>query len=146
MSLPLIVNSIRIYLHTALGIGLTLNNVQYTNNSVVTITDIGTGSAALLCTTTNPGCCLSTDGSQWYFPNGSQVQRSGTAYFRSRTIGYYVGVSAVRLNRNPGATLTGIFYCDIPDYSGIRSIFVGIYDATAGEYCTMKSLCPFNQG
>jgi len=31
------------------GIGFTLNGVSYTNNSIVTITEIGTGSAALLC-------------------------------------------------------------------------------------------------
>ena len=60
------------------GIGLTLNNVQYTNNSVVTITDIGTGSAALICTTTNSGCCSSENpATQWYFPNGAQVQNLG---------------------------------------------------------------------
>ena len=103
----------------ATGIQLTLNNVQYTNNSVVTITDIGTGSAALLCTTTNFGCCLSTDGSQWYFPDGSWVQRSETLpYYRTRTILADVGSATVRLNRNPGATTTGVFHCDIPDDSG----------------------------
>ena len=40
------------YLSCTTGIGLILNDVQYTNNSVVTITDIGTDSAALICTTT----------------------------------------------------------------------------------------------
>ena len=117
------------------GIRLILNSVQYTNNSVVTITDIGTGSAALLCTTTHPACCLSTDGSQWYFPDGSAVQRTGTTYYRTRTI--YVGT--VRLHRNPGATTTGVFHCDIPDASGdLQSIYVGIYTATTGESCIMK--------
>ena len=55
----------------ATGIGLTLNNVQYTKNSVVTITDIGTGSAALLCTTTFIPCCFSgpPPGTNWYFLN-----------------------------------------------------------------------------
>ena len=117
------------------GIRLILNSVQYTNNSVVTITDIGTGSAALLCTTTNLACCLSTDGSQWYFPDGSAVQRTGTTYYRTRTI--YVGT--VRLHRNPGATTTGVFHCDIPDASGdLQSIYVGIYTATTGDSCIMK--------
>ena len=110
---------------------------QYNNNSIVTITDIGTGDTALVCTTTRPGCCLSTDGSQWYFPNGSAVQRSESPpYYRTRT---FLGSGTVRLNRNPGATTTGIFHCDILDASGdLQSIYVGIYTATTGEPCTLK--------
>ena len=123
-------------LSCATGIGLTLNNVQYTNNSVVNITDIGTGSAALICTTTRSGCCLSSDGSYWYFPDGNQVQRTGTTYYRTRTFSVSGGGS-VRLNRNSGATTTGIFHCDILDASGdLQSIYVGIYTATTGEPCT----------
>ena len=113
--------------------------MQYTNNSVVTITDIGTGSAALLCTSTRPGCCLTTDGSHWYFPDGSTVQRTGTTYYRTRTISN-VGGGTVRLNRNPGATTTGVFNCDIPHASrDLQSLYVGIYNATTGESCTLKS-------
>ena len=121
------------------GIGLTLNNVQYTNNSVVNITDIGTGSAALICTTTNQACCLSTDGSHWYFHDGSAVQRTSTTYYRTRTV-YNGIVGTVRLNRNPGATTTGVFRCDIRDASGgLQSIYVGIYTATTGESYILKS-------
>ena len=122
---------------------LTLNNVQYTNNSVVTITDIGTGGAALLCTTNHRGCCLSTDGSQWYFPDGSAVQHvrligDATTYYRSRTISN-VGGGTVRLHCIPGATTTGVFHCDILDGSGdLQSIYVGIYTATTGESCSLK--------
>ena len=122
-------------LSCATGIVLTLNNVQYTNNSVVTITDIGTDSAALVCNTTRLGCCLSTDGSHWYFPDGSAVQRIGTTYYRTRTNSIIDGGS-VHLNRNPGATTTGVFRCDIPDASGnLQSIYVGIYTASTGESC-----------
>ena len=125
----------------ATGIEVSLNNVQYTNNSVVNITDIGTGSAALLCTTTRTGCCLSTDGSHWYFPDGSAVQRTGTTYYRSRTISH-TGGGAVSLNRNSEATTTGVFHCDIPDGSGdLQSIYVGIYTTTTGEsYSLNKSV------
>ena len=105
------------------------------------ITDIGTGSAALLCTTTRQACCLSTDGSHWYFPDGSTVQRSETLpYYRTRTIGATFGGPTVCLNRNPEATTTGVFHCDIPDASGdLQSLYVGIYTATRGESCTLKS-------
>ena len=127
------------YLSCTTGIGLTLNNVQYPNNSVVNIMDIGTGSAALICTTTNLACCLSTDGSHWYFPDGSAVQRTSTTYYRTRTISH-VGGGTVVLNRNPGATTTGVFHCDIHDDSGdLQSIYVGIYTATTGESCTLRS-------
>ena len=124
-------------LSCATGIGLTLNNVQYTNNSVVNITDIGTGSAALLCTTTYYPCCFSSDGSHWYLPDGSTVQRTGTLpYYRTRTIS---GGGTVRLHRNSGATTTGLFHCDIPARNGgLQSIYVGIYTATTGESCTLK--------
>ena len=127
-----------LHLSCTTGIGLTLNSVQYTNNSVVTITDIGTGGAALICTTTRIGCCLSTDGSHWYFPDGSRVQRTSTTYYRTRTISDF-GVGTLRLNRNPGATTTGVFRCDIPDGSGdLRSLYVGIYNATTGESFTFR--------
>ena len=121
------------------GIWLTLNNVQYTNNSVVTITDIGTGSAPLICATTHPACCLSTDGSQWYFPDGSTVQRTGTTYYRRRTVYSLFSFGEVLLHRNPGATTTGIFRCDILNgwsNKNLRSLYVGIYTATTGEFCT----------
>ena len=124
------------------GIGLTLNNFQYTNNSVVTITDIGTGSAALICTTTRPACCLSTDGSHWYFPDGSTVQRtSTTSYYRTRIDGNAnPGPGTVLLHRNPGATTTGVFNCTIRDASGdLQSLYVGIYTTTTGESYTLKS-------
>ena len=117
------------------GIGLTLNNVQYTNNSVVTITDIGTGSAGLLCTTTYRPCCTSANQeTQWYFPNGTQLSNIDTLpYYRSRTT-----FGAVRLHRNPGATTTGVFHCDILDASGdLQSLYVGIYTITTGESCTL---------
>ena len=121
----------------ATGIGLTLNSMQYTNNSVFTIMNIGTGSAALRCTTTNSGCCSSANPTtQWYFPSGAQVQNPGSlpnpsmTFSRTRTR----SPGAVLLHRNPGATTTGVFRCDVLDASGdLQSLYVGIYTATTGE-------------
>ena len=128
----------------AAGIGLTLNNVNYTSNSVVTITDIGTGGAALLCTTTYAPCCFSgpPPGTHWYFPDGSQVQNTDTLpYYRRRTDAKSDPPGSAILHRNSGATTTGVFRCDIPDASGVfQSIYVGIYTATTGESCTLKIL------
>ena len=124
-------------LSCATGIGLTLNNVQCTNNSVVNITDIGTDSAALICTTTNSDCCFGRQGNGWYLPNGFELFNTNTQpYYRTRS----TSPGAVRLNRNPGATTTGVFHCDIPDDSGdLQSLYVGIYNATTGESCALKS-------
>ena len=134
------------------GIVLTLNNVQYTNNSVVNITDIGTGSAALHCTTTLRGCCYAgpPPGTHWYFPNGSRISNTNTLpYYRSRTDGqrFPVGISpggTVLLHRNPEATTTGIFCCEILDATGaFQSIYVGIYTTTTGEswYIEEQHVC-----
>ena len=122
----------------ATGIGLTLNNVQYTNNSVVTITDIGTGSAALRCTTTYTPCCFSgpPPGTHWYFPDGTRVLYINTLpYYRSRIYGSLSPEpGTVLLHRNPEGTTTGIFRCEILDGSGtFQSLYVGIYTATTGE-------------
>ena len=130
-------------LSCATGIGLTLNNVQYTNNSVVTITDIGTDSAALICTTTYTPCCFSTplSGTNWYYPNGSRVENNDTLpYYRRRTDATSDPPGRVILHRNPGATTTGVFHCKILDATGtFQSIYVGIYTATTRESCAMKS-------
>ena len=108
------------------------------------ITDIGTGSAALRCTTTYNPCCFSgpPPGTHWYFPNGSRVENINTLpYYRSRiddNVSPEPGT--VLLHRNPGATITGVFHCEILDASGIfQSIYVGIYTATTGESCVLKS-------
>ena len=128
------------------GIGLTLNNVNYTNNSVVTITDIGNDSAALICTTTYYPCCFSgpPPGTHWYFPNGSRINNTNTLpYYRTRIDGHPWFTSepgTVLLHCNPGATTTGVFRCEIHNAIGdFKSIYVGIYTATTGESCTLKS-------
>ena len=111
----------------------------YANNSIVTRTDIGTGDAALLCTTTYSPCCTSGNPTtQWFFPNGSLVVNNGDLpYYRTRSNPDFLGSTgpgSVQLHRNPEGTTTGIFRCDIPDASGVlQSVFVGIY----GESCTL---------
>jgi len=117
------------------GVGLSLNGMTLTNNSIVTNTVIGTDTAALLCTTTYTPCCSSDNQeTQWYFPNGSQVPNNpALPYRRTR------GPGRVILSRNTESTTTGIFHCDIPDANGVtQSLYVGIYDMNTGESCTLK--------
>jgi len=110
--------------------------VNYTNNSIVTITDIGTGSAALLCTTTLPGCCFSGTGG-WFYPNGNVVVNNPSLpYYRTRAR----NPGALLLHHNLEGTTTGVFRCDIPvAFDELQSLYVGIYTSTTGESCTLRS-------
>ena len=112
------------------AVGLTLNGVSYTNNSVVTITEIATGSAALFCTSTLSGCCFSGHGGGWFLPSGNVLLNTPSQpYYRTRTS----NPGALLLNRNPEATTTGIFRCDAPVSGGTQSLYVGVYTSTTGE-------------
>jgi len=122
------------------AVGLTLNGVSYPNHGIVTITEIGTGSAALHCTTTLPGCCFAGNGGGWFFPNGNVVIRDlNLPYYRTRTS---TPTGTLLLHRNPEATTTGIFRCDIPVTGGVlvgtQSLYVGVYTSTTGESCTLS--------
>ena len=120
------------------GIGLTLNGTWYLlNNSIVINTDIGNGTASLVCTTAYASCCSSGNPeTQWYFPNGSLVPNIPNIPYQ-RTRGRNPG--RVILSRNYESTTTGIFHCDIPDAYGVtQSLYVGIYDSSSGESCTLS--------
>jgi len=55
-------------------------------------------------------------------------------YYRTRA--QYPG--RLLLHRNPEATTTGIFRCDIPDANNVlQSIYVGIDNNTPGKFCTL---------
>ena len=107
------------------------------NNSIVTNRDIGTGAAALVCTTTYTPCCASGNPeTEWYFPNGSQVPNNPNLPYQ-RTRGQNPG--RVILSRNSEGTTTGIFRCDIPDANNVlQSLYVGIYTSTTGEFYTLS--------
>ena len=120
------------------GVGLTLNGMPLTNNSIVAMTDIGTGAAALVCTTTYTPCCSSGNPeTEWYFPNGTQVPNNPALPYR-RTRGRNPG--SVYLNRNSESTTTGFFHCDILDDNNVlQSLYVGIYTSTTGEWRTWST-------
>ena len=109
--------------------------------------DIGEGRRALLCVTSETGCCrdasVPREMREWYFPNGSAVsiKGAGHSFYRDR------GPSIVRLNQRYNVTsLNGIFQCTIP--SSITplmtsTIHIGIYDNGQGNlfnYCLLKIL------
>ena len=120
--------------YTTLEVGLFLKGSIYSNHSLVNISDIGEGSAALHCFTNKSDCCRRSEGQvsgEWYFPgNGSTVGTSGGAgsIYRNR------GPSVVRLNRRNNAMMpSGVFRCEIPDANGTnQNIYVGVYSVENG--------------
>ena len=135
------------------GIQLTMNGTaeMYSNNSIVTRTDIGTDSSALLCITTSPGCCSRVNNQTgWYFPSGKPVPYHGgmwatKPYYRTRNDPDISkdrhSLRSVKLHRNPNGNTTGIFRCDILDGSqNLQSLYIGIYDSDSGESCSYTEL------
>ena len=95
--------------------GEVLNNT----NASVAISDIGEGSASILCITDKNDCCRSPHGTtvgEWYFPNNESavgIKGGGGSFYRDR------GASVVCLHRRHNATMpTGLFCCVVPDANG----------------------------
>ena len=98
------------------GVYLSLNGTFLTNNSNVLITDIGTTSQPLVCTTDRRPCCRGTNANgEWLFPNnGSHVplMSVATSFFRNREDNGEVNL--LRLNSDVMAP-TGKFCCRVLD-------------------------------
>ena len=104
------------------GVGFYLNNISYSNNSAITVSNIGEGNNALMCLTSLSQCCRTIDTGavflgNWQYPNGSFVPNilQTTSLYRSR------GMRAVLLHRrtNHEPSFSGIFTCTIPDSNSI---------------------------
>ena len=98
--------------------------------------DIGTAGddTALLCITNRPPPTgSSSSGGEWFAPDGTAVQFSGTAvpgFRRNR------GSMVVRLYRNTatGPPAEGIYYCQIQDDTvTLHTSYVGLYDNGGGN-------------
>ena len=123
-----------IFLYTFLGLGFLLTGMIYSNNSVITLTDIGNGftGPALFCLTPSNQCCNSNVTGEWYLPDGTPVSSSTIPFSTSQVL------SAVSFYRklNVAPPPTGVFRCEIPDASGIRqNVYVGLYPRGDGEIC-----------
>ena len=121
-------------------LGFLLDGQLYRNNSVVTVTDIGSSffMSALFCLTPSLECCSDYETPnaasvtrEWYLPDGRPVTSDNSPFIRSRVS------SAVSLHDNRFSLNTapsGVYRCEIPDASGTsQNIYVGIYPQGDGE-------------
>ena len=111
-----------------------LSSTTYQNNSLVTLEDIGENDTALLCKTNLTDCCQHPYEKRvaignWFFPNGTRVPSGGSQLDLYRTRNQ----SVVFLHRRRGG-VEGIYRCKIPVSMNVtQSIYIGVYDTSAGE-------------
>ena len=89
-------------------------------------TDIGEGSASLMCLTNKVDCCRGvSDSGKWLFPNETRVD-----LVHKTQIHQQYWNNAIFLQRfNETQLVNGIFRCDIMDESGDpHHLYVGIYE------------------
>ena len=105
-------------LYTLVGVYLSLKRSLYSNNSVISITEIGetapddiSQNEGLQCITDRMPCCTRTG--EWYFPNGTTVGTSVLAFY----INNGQNDGTVNLNRLNSHVMspTGQFCCVVPD-------------------------------
>ena len=101
------------------GVYLSLKEKVYANNSIVSITDIGTDQdAAFQCITDRMPCCSYYYG-EWYFPNESVVYHHNHNMIFYRATGNNGRVSLIRASPDVMSP-TGQFCCVVPDAAGIN--------------------------
>ena len=122
------------YQYSCIGIVIVLGCQSYHNNSIVTLTDIAEGDRALLCFTDETNCCGGSRDmrmGEWYYPNGSVVERDrdGARFYRNRS------TSVVRLHQRGNTAMpTGVFHCEVPVASGVNQrTYIGVYPEGEGE-------------
>ena len=141
MSVNIILNY-GVFLSLSAGyLGFYLNGVAYPDGSTVLRTDIGEGADALQCTTDSTTCCTNNPpemrAGNFYTPNGYIVLTVGTTtngYYRSR------GSRHILLNRRSTGTITGWFWCNIPQANGPPAdLYINV-----GEYKSFPFQCNNN--
>ena len=123
-----------IAVYNYIDLGFLLNSQLYPNNSVVTVTDIGSSffMSALFCLTPSLECCSESETPnaasvtrEWYLPDGRAVTSANSPFIKSQVS------SAVSLHHDRFSSTTapsGVYHCEIPDASRTsQNIYVGVY-------------------
>ena len=124
---------------TSPDLGFLLKGRLYPNNSIVTVTDIGTSiGLGLYCLTPSLECCSDSETPnaasvirEWYLPDGNPIN---SLFIRNR-VSSAVSLYHDRFSSTPAPS--GVYRCEIPDASGTsQNIYVGIYPQADGEIST----------
>ena len=108
------------YVYTHAGVYLSLREIEYTNNSIISINEIGKNENALKCITDKDNCCRSNRLGEWYYPNDLLVPMGmgggGVDFFRNRD-----NLGSVNLNRvrDNITSPTGEYCCNVSDASDV---------------------------
>ena len=99
------------------GVYIQLRGKNYTNNSVISINDVGVEVDALLCITDMECSCHNNACGEFYYPNNTKVPGpeviGGQFMYRDKKH------KMIRLNRKPEINLSGKYRCEIPDARGV---------------------------
>ena len=99
------------------GVYVHLRDKNYTNNSVISISDVCVGADALLCITNMECCCHNHTYGEFNYPNNTRIpgpqERGGEFMYHDKKH------KMIRLNRKPEMNLTGKYRCELPDASGV---------------------------
>ncbi len=92
--------------------------IQYPNNSILNVEDIGEGDHALACQTDRRPCCRNIRIGEWYYPNHTRVpvEYAGATFYRNRSD---EGLVLLHRQNHETASSTGLFCCVLPDASDI---------------------------
>ena len=122
-------------------LGFLLDGQLYGNNSVVTVTDIGSSffMSALFCLTPSLECCSDSETPnaasvtrEWYLPDGRPVTSDNSLLFIKSRVSSAVSLHNDRFSSTIAPS--GVYRCEIPDTSGTsQNIYVGIYPQGDGE-------------
>ena len=129
-----------IYLLLYSDLGFLLDGQVYRNNSVVTVTDIGSSffMSALFCLTPSLECCNDSETPnaasvtrEWYLPDGRPLTSYNSPFIKNR-VSSAVSLHHDRFSSN--AAPVGVYCCEIPDAGGTsQNIYVGIYPHEDGD-------------
>ena len=103
------------------------------NNSYIYLVDIGEGRLSLKCLTDNTTCCNDSTVGGWRDERGKTfnlLENETTCLYVTREY----GVISLQHKRNCSDYTSGLWRCDIPDFSGeMQSLYVYIGQGNNGE-------------
>lgn len=133
---------IAICLSVFLALAFLYDQVEYPNNSIFYLLDIGENNSAISCITNLSTCCTSEEtGSNvslgnWYQPNGDRIVTVSSRSAINSNFTVTRGRSVIHLHHSNNTTEpNGRFTCEIPDSDGIvRYLY-------AGNNCFLEENC-----